>query len=215
MWSFYLLIFTVLAILLLPFLLAFLIFNFFTVGLTGLGFSSVGGLLLLLLMILGSFINIPIGETKEIVVTERHFFGFMKRKIKKSSLSVNLGGAIIPLFIVAVLITEVPLGVTAFITLITTLVCYKMARPISGIGILMPFPIIPVLVVVFSSLLLAPENPESVAFVAGVLGTLLGGDLLHLPAFMKKTKAAVSVGGAGVFDGIFLIGLMSALLAGL
>jgi len=52
-----------------------------------------------------------------------------------------------------------------------------------------------------------------VAFVAGVLGPLIGADLLRLNEVVKIAPAVVSIGGAGTFDGIVLSGLISALLA--
>jgi uncharacterized membrane protein len=65
-----------------------------------------------------------------------------------------------------------------------------------------------------SALLLAPQNPEVVAFISGVLGTIIGADLLHLPQIMNKSNRMMVIGGAGVFDGIFLIGIIASILAG-
>ncbi|MCH7552064.1 DUF1614 domain-containing protein, partial [Patescibacteria group bacterium] len=47
------------------------------------------------------------------------------------------------------------------------------------------------------------------------LGVLIGADLLRLPKVMKGEVGIMSIGGAGVFDGIFLVGIVAALLAGL
>ena len=45
---------------------------------------------------------------------------------------------------------------------------------------------------------------------------LFGADFLNIPRVLRQGEGAVlSIGGAGVFDGIFLIGVISALLAGL
>ncbi len=78
-----------------------------------------------------------------------------------------------------------------------------------------------------------------VAYIAGTLGTLIGADLLNLPRILRGAlvsddtlKAAgaslfdplwlpaptaqryiISIGGAGVFDGIFLTGIVAPLLA--
>ncbi|HXK31975.1 MAG TPA: DUF1614 domain-containing protein, partial [Candidatus Paceibacterota bacterium] len=51
------------------------------------------------------------------------------------------------------------------------------------------------------------------AFVSGTLGVLIGADILNLRK-IRKYGGFLSIGGAGVFDGIFLIGIISALLAG-
>lgn len=45
-----------------------------------------------------------------------------------------------------------------------------------------------------------------IAYIGGTLGVLIGADLLRLDAVRK-------LGGAGTFDGIFLSGLVAALLA--
>jgi uncharacterized membrane protein len=64
-----------------------------------------------------------------------------------------------------------------------------------------------------------------VAYIAGTLGTLIGADLLNLRAILRgsllpateaeETPAKVidSIGGAGVFDGIFLTGILAPFLA--
>ena len=52
-----------------------------------------------------------------------------------------------------------------------------------------------------------------VVFVAGVLGPLIGADLLHLRDIEKITTGIASIGGAGTFDGIVLSGIVAAYLA--
>jgi uncharacterized membrane protein len=51
-----------------------------------------------------------------------------------------------------------------------------------------------------------------VAFVAGVIGVLIGADLLNLPKLADIGARAASIGGAGTFDGIFLTGILSVVL---
>jgi len=46
------------------------------------------------------------------------------------------------------------------------------------------------------------------------MGTLLGADLLHLRE-IRKYPGIISIGGAGVFDGIFLTGIVAVFLSGL
>jgi uncharacterized membrane protein len=52
-----------------------------------------------------------------------------------------------------------------------------------------------------------------VAFVAGVLGPLIGADLFHLKDISRVSAGILSIGGAGTFDGIVLSGILAALLA--
>lgn len=58
------------------------------------------------------------------------------------------------------------------------------------------------------ALLLVPDHAPPIAFVAGVLGPLIGADLLHLRDIEK-----IATGGAGTFDGIVLSGILAAYLA--
>jgi uncharacterized membrane protein len=52
-----------------------------------------------------------------------------------------------------------------------------------------------------------------VAYIGGTLGTLIGADLLNLPAVRRMPALMLSIGGAGVFDGVFLVGIIAALIA--
>ncbi|MDH4154237.1 MAG: DUF1614 domain-containing protein, partial [Nitrospira sp.] len=47
----------------------------------------------------------------------------------------------------------------------------------------------------------------------GVLGPLIGADLLHLRDIEKIATGIASIGGAGRFDGIVLSGIVAAYLA--
>jgi uncharacterized membrane protein len=57
------------------------------------------------------------------------------------------------------------------------------------------------------------KNAAPVAYVSGVLGVLIGADLLHLSALGTSGIQIISIGGAGVFDGIFLTGVVAAFLS--
>ena len=63
------------------------------------------------------------------------------------------------------------------------------------------------------ALLLAPEMAAPVAFVSGVMGPLIGADLMHLKHIETSDIGVVSIGGAGTFDGIILSGIVAAYLA--
>jgi uncharacterized membrane protein len=72
---------------------------------------------------------------------------------------------------------------------------------------------IPPLVSAGLAILLARDNPAPVAFISGTLGTLIGADLLNWPNFKKLGAHMISIGGAGVFDGIFLAGILAVLIS--
>ena len=96
--------------------------------------------------------------------------------------------------------------------LLNIIVCYWLARPVRGVGIAM-LGLIPPLVAATSALMLAPSHATPVAFVAGVLGPLLGADVLHLREIDRIESGIVSIGGAGTFDGILLSGIVALYLA--
>ena len=93
-----------------------------------------------------------------------------------------------------------------------TAVFYKLARPLPRVGIALPA-LVPALVAAVCALVLARELAPPVAFSAGVLGPLLGADLLHLRQVARLGTGVASIGGAGTFDGIVMSGLLATLLA--
>tara|TARA_Y100000310_G_C20316967_1_gene638890 strand:+ start:57 stop:701 length:645 start_codon:yes stop_codon:yes gene_type:complete len=207
--------FIILVILAIPVLLALGLFKVIQLGFENLGFPPELVLLTLFLMLVGSFVNIPLGRRKVVEVTESHFFGLFRRKrLVAQGLSLNVGGALIPLGIAAFLLFRVPLEEALIATLLMTLISWKLSRVIPGKGIAVPVLIPPLFAALFA-FLLVPQEAALVAFVAGTLGVLLGADVLRLPKVMRGEVGVMSIGGAGVFDGIFLVGIVAALLAGL
>jgi uncharacterized membrane protein len=91
-------------------------------------------------------------------------------------------------------------------------VCYVAARPVPGVGIVMPG-LIPAFLAAGGALLFAHDQAAPVAFAAGVAGPLVGADLLHLRDFSRKSIGVISIGGAGTFDGVVLSGIVAAYLA--
>lgn len=105
-----------------------------------------------------------------------------------------------------------PLIVLTGTVLLNVIVCYLLARPVRGVGILIPG-MIPPFVAATAALLLAPEHAKPVAFVAGTFGPLVGADLLNLQEVEQMDTGIVSIVGAGTFDGILLSGIVALYLA--
>lgn len=182
------------------------------------GFSHIGipaSLIPLVLgaMFVGSFINIPLGSHSIAEVEEPYLFGlFSRRRRRLRGISLNAGGGLIPVLVASFLLTKVPLVPALLAGACMAVVCFFLARPLPGRGIAIPL-LVPPLLAVFFSYLFAPQFVAPVSFISGVFGVLVGADLLHLGAFMRREIGMISIGGAGVFDGIFLIGIISAFLA--
>ncbi|MCK9266452.1 DUF1614 domain-containing protein [bacterium] len=205
-------------ILLLPLFFFLLQIEFFRIALSKLGLSPQSALLIFFLSLIGSLINIPIYTREATIFYPENVpfsmfgnFGFQGSKVTKQTISINLGGCIIPILLCIYLLPRAPLLPLFFSTVITVIVCFKLSKIVPGKGITIPALLPPVLAVVMAYLL-APHNKIPVAYISGVLGVLIGADILNLP-YIEKFPGVISIGGAGVFDGIFLVGIISALLA--
>jgi len=188
-----------------------------------LGMSPHGALLLMLGILLGSGINIPlarIATTAEMpadLPLPRRGRLWPPADLSQSGytiIAVNLGGCLIPVGVAFYLLFRqlvTPADLLPALLVITT-VSYVFSRPVAGIGIAMPFLLAP-LVTVATALVLAPENAAPLAFSSGVLGVLLGADILHLREIRRMGVRIASIGGAGTFDGVFLTGIIAVLLA--
>ncbi len=178
--------------------------------------------------LVGSFINIPIAEevTYEPVIRVREvgFFGvlypvsYFDWEERKTVIAINVGGALVPLSIALYeLLRLVYLGEygllmnTLLAVLIASLLSNAVARPVRGLGIVMPT-FFPPLVAVLLGWLLGNGNPTLVAYVSGTLGVLIGADLMNWKKIKQLGAPMVSIGGAGTFDGIFLAGIIAVLL---
>ena len=175
----------------------------------------------LLLSLFGSYVNIPIAhlpaETMHSgrVVT---FYGMryvvpVVRNWPGTVIALNLGGAVIPIVLSLYLLVKNRLyGRGLLAVAIVTLVVHLMAHPVRGVGIAEPT-FIPPLVATGVALLLSRQYAPPLAYIAGSLGTLIGGDLLNLGKIQGLGVPVASIGGAGTFDGIFMTGILAVLLA--
>lgn len=210
-------IFVIIAVIILaiPVLVVFGLFHVATTGFEKLGFAPEAVIGVLLAMLVGSLINIPLGRRRLVEVEESHFFGLIRRKkLQAQGFSLNVGGAVIPIFLVVYLFPRAPLRETMLASILMIVVCFLLARFIPGKGIGIPVAL-PALFAAIFALILAFDQAAPVAFISGVLGVLVGGDILHLPRVLREGRGIMSIGGAGVFDGIFLVAIIATFLAGL
>ena len=175
----------------------------------------------LILTLLGSYINIPVAELPaERMIADREitFFGMqyvvpLVEEVPRTVIAVNVGGAIIPALLSFYLIVKKRMyGRTLVAVAVVTAVVHWIAYPVEGVGIAVPI-FIPPLVAAGIALLLARQSAPSLAYTSGSLGTLIGADLLNLDKIQGLGAPIASIGGAGTFDGIFMNGLLAVLLA--
>jgi uncharacterized membrane protein len=215
-------------------LLAILLFviGLLFVGVIGIAFAEVGfnaatTALILVGTFLGSYINIPLLKLKTTVPIIReesvNFLGIFYRipQVEYGEaitvLAVNVGGALIPTVVSIYLLSKASVQVIQYSlvgVVIAALVTRAVARPVKGVGIVTPA-FIPPIAAALIALVLSPGSPQIVAYVTGVLGTLIGADLANLNVIPKLGAPIASIGGAGTFDGVFLSGIIAVLLAAL
>lgn len=128
-------------------------------------------------------------------------------------IAVNLGGSILPLGYAGGLwlylgIELVQLGP---VIAITCLASYLLSRPLYGFGIALPVLTVPFITAISCKLLMT-EHAIAGAFIAGTIGVILGADILRIKNLKQIGSSFVSIGGAGVFDGIVLTGLIASLI---
>jgi uncharacterized membrane protein len=131
---------------------------------------------------------------------------------RRTIIAINLGGCVIPVLISLFLIPMVNQIDVLIGVFIMTVFIHMMARPVKGIGIAVPA-LLPPIMAAFLALMIAPQTAPMLAYISGTLGSLIGADLLNLKKIPRLGTPLASIGGAGTFDGIFLTGIISVLLA--
>lgn len=176
---------------------------------------------LLVLSLLGSYVNIPVAELPaERVLSDQEIWFFGMRHViplveqwPRTVVAVNVGGAVIPVLVsMYLLLKNGAVGRTVIAVLVVTTVAHWLAYPIKGVGIAVPM-FVPPIVAAGVAYLLSPHQAPAIAYTAGTLGTLIGADLLNLEKIAGLGAPVASIGGAGTFDGIFLSGIIAVLLA--
>jgi len=208
-----------LLVVLLPILALYIVYLIITKAFKDMGFSSLEAIIIVFVsFLLGSglidtivgisFSNIPLFTYQTYWVV-----------------GINTGGAVIPLLLSVYLsvknrLRPVPilLGI-GVISVVTFFVTYP--DPEKGIVSPFPFWLLPIIITSIVSIILAWNNKQKaapLAYTIGTLGVLLGADGLHLMNLLQyeveSTRYAV-IGGANVFDMVFITGILAVFLDGL
>ncbi|HYB16877.1 MAG TPA: DUF1614 domain-containing protein [Streptosporangiaceae bacterium] len=204
------------------FLVALLQVGVFSYAFARLGISPGIALLLLLASLAGSAVNLPVARLRNQVVEVRRMvtvFGI--RYIvpmltrRNTTIAVNVGGALMPVFVSGYLIAHDRIGWQALAAVVIVgAVVHLVARPVPGLGIAVPA-LLPGIFAALVAVALHPVAVAGLAYAGGTLGTLLGADLVNLPKVRRLGAPVVSIGGAGTFDGVFITGIIAVLLASL
>jgi uncharacterized membrane protein len=204
------------------FFIALIQVEFFEIAFAKLGLSPEASILVLVGTLVGSGINLPVYalKTKESwrqlnsSAQKPVWELFTPAKEGRVVIAVNLGGCVIPVGLSLYFVSQQLLDPMKLLIalLAITAISYRFSRLIPGIGVGMPILVAP-LVSAILALSLEPAHAAQLAYISGVLGVLIGADILHLKDIASFGAPVASIGGAGTFDGIFLTGIIAALLA--
>jgi uncharacterized membrane protein len=201
--------------------------NVLLAALSRLGLNPSMAIIVSMGIFFGSLVNIPVRRIAQPQTIEyisfrmfglERFFPSQVQSMRYTVIAVNVGGCLVPLALVVYEFMRLKqrgggaLLAALLAAVINILVCYMLARPVPNVGIAMPA-LVPAAVAALSALLLQPTFAPPVAFIAGVLGPLVGADLLHLNDIKRIGASVASIGGAGTFDGIVISSLVATLIA--
>jgi len=196
--------------------------HIFEIAFVKLGLTPEAASFLLLGTLLGSAINLPLysmhtKQTGHLVISPDRkpiWEIFQPAREGKTVIAVNVGGCLIPvglcLYFISLQLID-PIKIMAGILAITAL-SYKFSRLMPGLGVGMPIFLAP-LSSALLALVLDSEHAALLAYISGVFGVLIGADILRLNEISSLGTPVASIGGAGTFDGIFMTGIIAALLA--
>jgi len=215
--------------------LLILIIPLFILGVIGaaftrLGFSWISALAIVLLMLLGSFVNIPVYKIRRdmirIAPPDSSVYGENRQSspspVWDTTIFVNLGGAVIPVAVSVYMVYQAILingrslifSVCAGIILVAA-ITYVSTRSVPGSGIQVSL-LIPGLTALLAGLLLSGGTGLAAAvtaFASGFFGTLLGGNIARLFRIKDLDVPSLSIGGAGTFGAVFICCILPALIA--
>lgn len=187
------------------------------------GISSRSAMWILLLTLVGSSINIPLAEfpPERVIsgtVVHHHGMRYVVPAVHQwpaTVLAINVGGALIPILLSLYLAFKNRLVIKSAIAVaVVAIVTFHLAQPVRGVGVTLPI-FIPPIVAVVCALVLSWRQAGPLAYIGGSMGTLIGADLMNLGRIQGLGAPVASIGGAGTFDGVFLVGIVAVLLASL
>ena len=184
-------------------------------------FMSIAPPLLLLASLLGSYVNIPLFQlSNESVLSGQEVIAYgMVYVVPEvvnwpgAIVAINVGGAVIPCLMSLYLLYKHRLWVRGPLAALgVAAIAHMLARPVPGVGIVIPI-FLPPLAALIVAFLLSWRFAAPLAYIGGSMGALIGADLLNLGNISGLGAPVASIGGAGTFDGVFMTGIIAVLIA--
>lgn len=199
----------------LPILALYIAYLILTKAFRYMGFTSLEAIIIVFVSFLFWFEIIIFGFN----ISNIYIFSYNNWRV-----GINMGGAVIPILLSIYLpvkkkisLKKIGLGI-----LIVTIIAFFVTCPVADKGIVASFPywLLPAVFASLVSVFLSWKNfikAAPLAYISGTIGVLIGADFLHLPELLdysvEKVTPAV-IGGAVVFDMIFITGILAVILDG-
>jgi uncharacterized membrane protein len=202
---------------LLPIFALYIIYLVLTRAFKDMGFSSIEAIIIV-------FVSFLFGLV-EISILGFNISNFYLLTHNNWMLYINTGGAVIPIILSIYLsikkrINWKKIGIGI---LIVTVITFFVTTPVPDKGIISPFPLW-LLPAIFASLISVFlcwrdfRKAAPLAYISGTIGVLIGADFLHLWELLNfssiSSRNAV-IGGANVFDMVFITGILAVIVDGI
>lgn len=138
---------------------------------------------------------------------------------------ISLGGGIIPIIVCGILLSSGRVGISEGMIglVIVAVITYFITRAEEGVGIVADFPLALAPAVAaglysVSTFWIDVRKAAPLAYFSGVAGTLVGADVFHLQEILSFSPpdsggfALLSIGGANIFDMVYLTGIVAVLI---
>ncbi len=138
---------------------------------------------------------------------------------------INTGGAVIPIVLSIYLTIKNKLQLSRVLlgTIIVAIITYFVTSPDPQKGIVSKFPfwLLPIFFASFASIFLSWKDKRKaapLAYISGTIGVLIGADFFHLIELLEieiTAKTPAIIGGANVFDMVFVTGILAVIVDGI
>lgn len=194
-------------------LLIYIAFLIYTRAFKEMGFSALDAFIILLLtLIFGQPIYI-----NGVDISNLYLFTYDNWII-----CINVGGGILPIVLSLYLAIKNRISPSKLILalVVVSIFAYYVTYVNVEEGIVSPFPkwMVPAMIAsALSAIIYIDEYKKAAptAYISGTMGVLIGADLFHLPELLshpRNTPTVASIGGANVFDMIYITGILAAFL---
>ncbi|KYK33462.1 MAG: hypothetical protein AYK22_06615 [Thermoplasmatales archaeon SG8-52-3] len=196
-----------------PILIFYFIYLIFTNAFRYMGFTTIEAIIIVFISFLFGF---------EIIISGFNISNIYLFSYEKWNVAINMGGAVIPILLSIYLTIKkkLPLWKILIGISIVTIISYFVTQPVPEKGIIALFPywLLPGFFASFASIFLSWKNfnkAAPIAYISGTIGVLIGADFLHiweLLNFEINSPRSAVLGGAVVFDMIFITGIIAVIL---